>query len=134
MVREHLTASNVPCCQCCICLYGFRDGDHFTKTHCYHYFHSHCLAGHLTASERIFREEQDKLPAWQQTEKFQVIPSNFLLIFKINNSFILFVCFFPFRTLKFYQLSLFNEPTFLIIQTSMKKFDYEVQVECTPRL
>lgn len=73
VVREQLTASNVPCCQCCICLYGFREGDHFTKTHCYHYFHSHCLAGHLTASERIFREEQDKLPAWQQTEKFQAV-------------------------------------------------------------
>uniref|UniRef100_A0A1B6CUG0 RWD domain-containing protein n=1 Tax=Clastoptera arizonana TaxID=38151 RepID=A0A1B6CUG0_9HEMI len=73
VVKEHLTASNVPCCQCCVCLYGFRQSDHFTKTPCYHYFHSHCLAGHLTASERIFKEEQEKLPAWQKTEKFQAV-------------------------------------------------------------
>ncbi|KAL1140869.1 hypothetical protein AAG570_000797 [Ranatra chinensis] len=73
IVKERLTASNVPCCQCCICLYGFRQADHFTKTQCYHYFHSHCLAGHITASERIFREEQDKLPPWQQTATFQAV-------------------------------------------------------------
>jgi len=73
VIKERLTASNMPCCPCCICLYGFRQGDHFTKTDCYHYFHSHCLAGHLTASENIFREEQDKLPPWQQTAIFQAV-------------------------------------------------------------
>ncbi|KAG8276884.1 NF-kappaB binding [Homalodisca vitripennis] len=72
LVKEQLTACNVPCCQCCICLYGFRQGDHFTKTPCYHYFHSHCLAKHLRISHRIFNEEQDKLPAWQRTDTFQV--------------------------------------------------------------
>uniref|UniRef100_A0A1B6LZM1 RWD domain-containing protein n=1 Tax=Graphocephala atropunctata TaxID=36148 RepID=A0A1B6LZM1_9HEMI len=71
LVKEQLTACNVPCCQCCICLYGFRQGDHFTKTPCYHYFHSHCLAKHLRISHRIFTEEQDKLPAWQRTDTFQ---------------------------------------------------------------
>ncbi|XP_073971569.1 E3 ubiquitin-protein ligase RNF25 isoform X1 [Rhodnius prolixus] len=73
IVKEQLTASNMPCVACCICLYGFRSGDHFTKTQCYHYFHSHCLAGHLTASENIFKEEQDKLPPWQQTATFQAV-------------------------------------------------------------
>ncbi|XP_054288802.1 E3 ubiquitin-protein ligase RNF25 isoform X2 [Macrosteles quadrilineatus] len=71
LVKEQLTTSNVPCCQCCICLYGFRQGDHFTKTPCYHYFHSHCLAKHLRISRRIFNEEQDMLPAWQRTDSFQ---------------------------------------------------------------
>lgn len=73
IVKERLTASNMPSVPCCICLYGFREGDQFTKTHCYHYFHSTCLAGHLTASENTFREEQDKLPPWQRTESFQAV-------------------------------------------------------------
>lgn len=69
VVKEKLTASNKPCVPCCICLYGFRQGDDFIKTDCYHYFHSRCLAGHLTASENIFKEEQDKLPPWEKTEE-----------------------------------------------------------------
>ncbi|KAG8038662.1 hypothetical protein G9C98_007369 [Cotesia typhae] len=66
LVREHLTQKNLPTGQCVVCLYGFRDGDKFTKTECYHYFHSHCLAAHIIASERYYREELDKLPQWQQ--------------------------------------------------------------------
>lgn len=75
-MREHLTKSNLPTGQCVICLYGFRDGDEFTKTKCYHYFHSHCLAAHIAAADRYYREEQDKLPPWQQdaANKFQVSP------------------------------------------------------------
>ncbi|KAL2719062.1 E3 ubiquitin-protein ligase RNF25 [Vespula squamosa] len=75
MIREHLTRSNLPTDQCAICLYGFREGDEFTKTECYHYFHSHCLAAHVAAAERYYREEQEKLPQWQQdtTNKFQAI-------------------------------------------------------------
>lgn len=74
LIREHLTRSNLPTDQCAICLYGFREGDEFTKTECYHYFHSHCLAAHIAAAERYYREEQEKLPQWQQdaTNKFQV--------------------------------------------------------------
>ena len=75
LIREHLTRSNLPTDQCAICLYGFREGDEFTKTECYHYFHSHCLAAHVAAAERYYREEQAKLPQWQQdaTNKFQAI-------------------------------------------------------------
>lgn len=62
VAKEHLTEENVPCCQCTICLYGFADGDVFTKTQCYHYFHSHCLARYVRhALEQIALEEADKL-------------------------------------------------------------------------
>ncbi|XP_076236194.1 E3 ubiquitin-protein ligase RNF25 [Calliopsis andreniformis] len=75
LIREHLTRSNLPTDQCAICLYGFREGDEFTKTECYHYFHSHCLAAHIGAAEQYYREEQEKLPQWQQdtNNKFQAI-------------------------------------------------------------
>ncbi|GFY50170.1 e3 ubiquitin-protein ligase RNF25 [Trichonephila inaurata madagascariensis] len=45
--KEHLTNENRPCGECAICLYGFSDDDVFTKTECYHYFHSHCLARYV---------------------------------------------------------------------------------------
>lgn len=61
VAKEHLTQENIPCCQCTICLYGFAEGDVFTKTQCYHYFHSHCLARYLRhALEQIAQEEADK--------------------------------------------------------------------------
>lgn len=68
LIREHLTESNLPTGQCVICLYGFQDGDEFTKTACYHYLHSHCLGIWLTNARRNFDEEQAKLPAWQRNE------------------------------------------------------------------
>lgn len=68
VIREHLTGSNLPSGQCVVCLYGFQDGDEFTKTECYHYLHSYCLARHLVASRRNYNEEQDKLPAWQRKQ------------------------------------------------------------------
>ncbi|KAJ8977881.1 hypothetical protein NQ317_016151 [Molorchus minor] len=72
LIRENLTESNLPTCQCAVCLYGFLEGDSFTKTPCFHYFHSYCLAKHLTTTQRLFQEEQDKLPAWQRsTDGFQ---------------------------------------------------------------
>lgn len=82
LIREHLTRSNLPTDQCAVCLYGFREGDEFTKTECYHYFHSHCLAAHVAAAERYYREEQEKLPQWQQdtTNKFQVRIRNKILL------------------------------------------------------
>ncbi|CAL1275638.1 unnamed protein product [Larinioides sclopetarius] len=45
--KEHLTNENRPCGECAICLYGFSEDDVFTKTECYHYFHSHCLARYV---------------------------------------------------------------------------------------
>ncbi|GBP46511.1 E3 ubiquitin-protein ligase RNF25 [Eumeta japonica] len=68
LIRENLTESNLPSGQCAICLYGFVDGDVFIKTQCYHHFHSHCLASHLTAGERNYQEELEKLPHWQRSQ------------------------------------------------------------------
>ncbi|XP_055535362.1 E3 ubiquitin-protein ligase RNF25 [Wyeomyia smithii] len=68
IIREHLTESNLPSGQCVICLYGFQEGDDFTKTVCYHYLHSHCLACHLNASKRNYDEELSKMPGWKQKE------------------------------------------------------------------
>lgn len=56
----------MPRCQCVVCLYDFSPGDVFTKTACYHYFHSHCLRGHALSAERHWREEQERLPQWQR--------------------------------------------------------------------
>ncbi|XP_019868853.2 E3 ubiquitin-protein ligase RNF25 [Aethina tumida] len=69
LIRETLTKSNLPTCQCAVCLYGFTVGDSFTKTPCFHYFHSYCLSKHLITTERIYQEEQDKLPTWQKSTK-----------------------------------------------------------------
>ncbi|KAK6625488.1 hypothetical protein RUM43_005786 [Polyplax serrata] len=71
VVRERLTESNLPSCHCVICLYGFSESDQFIKTQCYHYFHSYCLVCHLKTSERIYKEEQEKLPAWQRTSSYK---------------------------------------------------------------
>lgn len=68
IIREQLTESNLPSGQCVICLYGFQEGDAFTKTVCYHYLHSHCLACHLNASKRNYDEELAKMPMWKQKE------------------------------------------------------------------
>ncbi|TDG45319.1 hypothetical protein AWZ03_008288 [Drosophila navojoa] len=75
VVREHLTGSNLPSGQCVICLYGFSEGDEFTRTECFHYLHSYCLARHLNAMRRTYQEEFDKLPAWQQktADPFQAL-------------------------------------------------------------
>lgn len=73
VIREHLTDSNLPSGQCVVCLYGFRDGDAFAKTECYHYLHSYCLTRHLDASKHNYDEELEKMPAWQrkQVKPFQ---------------------------------------------------------------
>lgn len=68
LIREQLTESNLPTGQCVICLYGFQEGDEFTKTACYHYLHSYCLAVWLTNAHKNFDEEQAKLPTWQRNE------------------------------------------------------------------
>ncbi|XP_060652168.1 E3 ubiquitin-protein ligase RNF25 [Drosophila nasuta] len=75
VVREHLTGSNLPSGQCVICLYGFSEGDEFTRTECFHYLHSYCLARHLNALRRNYQEEFEKLPAWLQktADAFQAL-------------------------------------------------------------
>ncbi|XP_066498546.1 E3 ubiquitin-protein ligase RNF25 isoform X2 [Hoplias malabaricus] len=59
--KEILTESNIPHGNCVICLYGFKEGEVFTKTSCYHYFHSHCLGRYITHSELELREREREL-------------------------------------------------------------------------
>ncbi|CAN7986760.1 unnamed protein product, partial [Ixodes hexagonus] len=59
VAKDHLTEENVPCCQCTICLYGFAEGDVFTKTQCYHYFHSHCLGRYVSHALSQMRQDRE---------------------------------------------------------------------------
>ncbi|XP_039752850.1 E3 ubiquitin-protein ligase RNF25 isoform X2 [Pararge aegeria] len=68
IVRGFLTECNLPSGQCVICLHDFVNGDVFTKTPCYHHFHSHCLSKHLINSKKYYDEELEKLPNWQRSE------------------------------------------------------------------
>ncbi|XP_071444891.1 E3 ubiquitin-protein ligase RNF25 [Hetaerina americana] len=68
LVKEHLTSSNCPSCVCAVCLFGFQQGDAFSKTECFHYFHSHCLACYVRTTQCTLREEREKLPLWQQQQ------------------------------------------------------------------
>ncbi|XP_062972828.1 E3 ubiquitin-protein ligase RNF25 [Elgaria multicarinata webbii] len=59
--KEILTDNNIPHGQCVICMYGFQENEAFTKTPCYHYFHSRCLASYIEHMEeeiRIQRKEK----------------------------------------------------------------------------
>ncbi|XP_075789090.1 E3 ubiquitin-protein ligase RNF25 [Pelodiscus sinensis] len=61
--KEILTDNNIPHGQCVICLYGFQEREAFTKTPCYHYFHSHCLARyaqHMEQQIHLQREEREQ--------------------------------------------------------------------------
>ncbi|KAG7504953.1 E3 ubiquitin-protein ligase RNF25 [Solea senegalensis] len=59
--KEILTESNIPHGNCVICLYGFKEGETFTKTSCYHYFHSHCLGRYVSHSEEELRLREKEL-------------------------------------------------------------------------
>ncbi|XP_051572714.1 E3 ubiquitin-protein ligase RNF25-like isoform X2 [Myxocyprinus asiaticus] len=59
--KEILTESNIPHGNCVICLYDFKEGEVFTKTSCYHYFHSHCLGRYITHSEMELKEREKEL-------------------------------------------------------------------------
>ncbi|XP_043089978.1 E3 ubiquitin-protein ligase RNF25 isoform X2 [Puntigrus tetrazona] len=59
--KEILTESNIPHGNCVICLYGFKEGEVFTKTSCYHYFHSHCLGRYITHSEMELKDREREL-------------------------------------------------------------------------
>uniref|UniRef100_A0A3B4WUL5 E3 ubiquitin-protein ligase RNF25 n=1 Tax=Seriola lalandi dorsalis TaxID=1841481 RepID=A0A3B4WUL5_SERLL len=59
--KEILTESNIPHGNCVICLYGFKEGETFTKTSCYHYFHSHCLGRYASHSEGELRQREKEL-------------------------------------------------------------------------
>lgn len=38
-----------------------QDGEAFTKTSCYHYFHSHCLGRYIRHSEMELREREKEI-------------------------------------------------------------------------
>lgn len=84
--KEILTESNIPHENCVICLYGFKvisldpsqpssgsfscrpvlvcvyqEGEAFTKTSCYHYFHSHCLGRYVSHAERELHLREKEL-------------------------------------------------------------------------
>uniref|UniRef100_A0A8C2WHD2 E3 ubiquitin-protein ligase RNF25 n=1 Tax=Cyclopterus lumpus TaxID=8103 RepID=A0A8C2WHD2_CYCLU len=59
--KEILTESNIPHGNCVICLYGFKEGETFSKTSCYHYFHSHCLGRYASHSERELLQREKEL-------------------------------------------------------------------------
>ncbi|XP_069507699.1 E3 ubiquitin-protein ligase RNF25 isoform X3 [Ambystoma mexicanum] len=61
--KEILTENNIPYGECVICQYGFQANEAFTKTACYHYFHSHCLAryAHHMEEEVQSKREEDEL-------------------------------------------------------------------------
>ncbi|NXX87401.1 RNF25 ligase, partial [Urocolius indicus] len=58
--KEILTDNNIPHGQCVICLYGFQEREAFTKTQCYHYFHSHCLARYAEHMEEEILMQQEE--------------------------------------------------------------------------
>ncbi|XP_038277605.1 E3 ubiquitin-protein ligase RNF25 isoform X2 [Dermochelys coriacea] len=58
--KEILTDNNIPHGQCVICLYGFQEREAFTKTQCYHYFHSHCLARYAQHMEEEIHVQQEE--------------------------------------------------------------------------
>ncbi|KAG6930228.1 ring finger protein 25, partial [Chelydra serpentina] len=58
--KEILTDNNIPHGQCVICLYGFQEREAFTKTPCYHYFHSHCLARYAQHMEEEIHGQQEE--------------------------------------------------------------------------
>ncbi|XP_066579257.1 E3 ubiquitin-protein ligase RNF25 [Amia ocellicauda] len=76
--KEILTDSNIPHGHCVICLYDFKEGEVFTKTQCYHYFHSHCLGRYATHSEselrhRLQERKEDKTLNTKLAEELTVV-------------------------------------------------------------
>ncbi|XP_064172228.1 E3 ubiquitin-protein ligase RNF25 isoform X2 [Anguilla rostrata] len=76
--KEILTESNIPHGNCVICLYGFKEGEVFTKTSCYHYFHSHCLGRYASHSQHDLRErererEEDKTRGKMEGQELSVV-------------------------------------------------------------
>ena len=47
LAKDSLTVGNIPRCLCMICLEHFFEGELFTRTDCYHYFHKSCLARYV---------------------------------------------------------------------------------------
>ncbi|XP_052229188.1 E3 ubiquitin-protein ligase RNF25-like isoform X2 [Dreissena polymorpha] len=60
LAKESLTAGNTPHCACMICLEHFLEGEKFTRTQCYHYFHESCLGRYV---QHALNKTPDTVPA-----------------------------------------------------------------------
>ncbi|KAF2354154.1 RWD domain [Trinorchestia longiramus] len=74
LLRENLTENNTPSCPCTICLYHFHPSDHFTKTHCFHYFHKHCMGRYVKNCELTHAAAvaEQQLAPWQPQPQLQL--------------------------------------------------------------
>lgn len=45
----------------CVSLCAPQEGEAFTKTSCYHYFHSHCLGRYVSHSEEELQQREKEL-------------------------------------------------------------------------
>ncbi|XP_041348298.1 hornerin-like [Gigantopelta aegis] len=76
MAKETLTEGNVPRCPCVICQEHFDEGDVFTRTACYHYFHKMCFGRYikhaLTQSEDSEQDEQVVCPVCRENLSFDL--------------------------------------------------------------
>ncbi|XP_072889530.1 E3 ubiquitin-protein ligase RNF25 isoform X2 [Hemitrygon akajei] len=61
--KEILTNNNVPFGHCVICLNCFQESDDFTRTSCYHHFHSYCLASYIQHVQAELRLQESPLPS-----------------------------------------------------------------------
>ncbi|XP_072128094.1 E3 ubiquitin-protein ligase RNF25 isoform X1 [Mobula birostris] len=61
--KEILTNNNVPFGHCVICLNCFQESDDFTRTSCYHHFHSYCLASYIQHVQAELRMQGSPLPS-----------------------------------------------------------------------
>lgn len=68
LAKEKLTEGNIPHCPCTICYEHFHEGEEFTKTHCYHYFHCHCLARYVRHVLASIQQENQSRPTHQQDD------------------------------------------------------------------
>lgn len=58
-----------------LCCFFVQEGEAFTKTSCYHYFHCHCLGRYVSHSESELRQrekelEEDKTRDWTDFKVF----------------------------------------------------------------
>ncbi|XP_033748364.1 uncharacterized protein DDB_G0287625-like [Pecten maximus] len=66
LAKESLTDGNVPHCPCTICLEHFCEGEEFTRTDCYHYFHQHCLYRYVSHTLESLKSEANQRPKYKE--------------------------------------------------------------------
>nr|XP_022340849.1 uncharacterized protein LOC111135248 isoform X2 [Crassostrea virginica] len=69
LAKESLTEGNIPHCPCTICYEHFHEGEDFTKTTCYHYFHTPCLSRYIRHLLEDRHQESLARPSHQQGQE-----------------------------------------------------------------